>query len=166
MNAILSKEPMTSFGGEWVKLGERELNGRTFNTFCDFSNVYEAINIIHITHITCEAYSGLVCTNLVNFSYSDPDNFPFFYAYTENVSSNRDVNFSLVKHFWKNQFYNGDLTRYNSMNYWVPVPNTGYTTTSGTTIWDSIYPDAIYQFNSYNGFIIVGTQTVYGLKIS
>lgn len=166
MNAIISKEPMSvSFGGEWIKLGERELNGRTFNTFCDFSDVYEAINVIHITHITCSSNSGLMCSSFGNFSYN-ADQFPYYYAYTENVSSERDVDFSLVKHFWKQQVYNGDLTRYNSRNYWSPVPNAGYVTNTSTNIWDSIYPDAIYQLSRNYSFNIIGTQTVYGLKIS
>lgn len=166
MNAIISKGPLSaSFGGEWIKLGERELNGKTFNTFCNFNDVYEAINVIHITHISCSNNSGLKCTSFDNIQYGQ-DSFPYYYAYTENVSSNRDVDFVLVKHFWKHIFYNGDLTRYNSRNYWSPVPNEGYTTVSSTVIWDSIYPDAIYQARFSASFIISGNQTVYGLKIS
>lgn len=168
MNAIISKEPMgASFGGEWVKLGEREISSSQsyYESFCDFSNVYEAISVIHVTYMSGNSYSGLVCTYDSNDVYNvSAETWPYYYIFTKFGISEYN-NWYLTKHFWKNQFYNDTVDTQKNVAFWSPEPNTGYITSS-SNIWISIRPDTIYQMNSSNPLVIDGTQTIYGLKIS
>lgn len=167
MNAIISKEPMgASSVGEWVKLGERQLSADqpTYNTFCDFDDIYEAISVIHATYLVGREYSGLLCTTNSNIQQSvSATTWQYYYAYLpENVTLTNNLYFT--KHFWRQQFYNGDISK-QTQSYWSPVPNEGYAT-SLPNLWSSVYPDALYQKSSYNQLGITGTQTIYGLKIS
>lgn len=163
MNAIISKEPMgVSSVGEWVKLGERELSEgqSTYNTFCDFTDVYEAISVIHITYLWCRENSGISCSSSTN-TYSE-DFTAYFYCFA-NYSTSGAFNFYLTKHFWKHQFYTYSLSPNLSQSAWSPKPNAG---SFHQSIWGSIYPDTLYQYSQYNQMEVTGTQTIYGLKIS
>lgn len=168
MNAIISKEPMgASPVGEWVKLGERQLSSSqsTYNTFCDFSDIYEAISVIHATHLIGVEYAGLLCATNSNIQQTvSGETWRYYYAY---LSKSVDVtdNLYFTKHFWRQQFYNGNNISEQKQSYWSPIPNEGYATSS-PNLWSSIYPDALYQRSVYNQIGIDGTQTVYGLKIS
>lgn len=168
MNAIISKEPMgASSVGEWVKLGERQLSASqdTYNTFCDFTDIYEAISVIHVTYMLGRAYSGLLCTTNSGIQQTvSEETWRYYYAYLSEAVSITD-NLYFTKHFWRQQFYNGSNTSEPNPSYWSPVPNEGFTTSS-TNLWSSVYPDALYQKSSFNSMGIDGTQTIYGLKIS
>lgn len=168
MNAIISKEPMSASSvGEWVKLGERELSNSqsTYNTFCDFTDIYEAISVIHATYIIGSAYSGLLCTTNSNIQQTVSEKtWRYYYAYLSEAVSRAD-NLYFTKHFWRQQFYNSSNTSEQNQSCWSPVPNEGCATSS-PNLWSSIYPDVLYQKSDFNQMGITGTQTIYGLKIS
>lgn len=165
MNAIISKEPMgASSVGEWVKLGERQLSSSqsTYNTFCDFSDIYEAISVIHATYIIGRANAGLVCSS---YALSLSSERAYYYVYLGEALE-AYTNFTLSKHFWKHQFYSLNYGEQRIQSIWCPEPNAGFGYNT-PNVWSSIYPDALYQSDKdTNELGITGTQTIYGLKIS